>query len=276
MEIHARIDAEPDLSEDERQRLKAELTASLDNPKRLDDFAKKLKDADPASHARIADTLVAMATADGTVHPDEVRQLERLFRLMSLDPASLYGRLHDGAAVNRGRVITAKDDEAPEIIPPDQAYAATPIPPPPLPGRTPAVRVDTSRLEAIRKETRKASELLSEIFADDAEQISDPLAVEVDEPETTGDLFEGLERRYGALLLELRARSEWAADEFARLAREAGLMPAAVINVLNDWAFEIFDEPLLEGDDPITINLQLLPLPAGSGTSAEFDERVTS
>ena len=34
------------------------------------------------------------------------------------------------------------------------------------------------------------------------------------------------------------------------------------------------DKPLLEGDDPITINLQLLPLPAGSGS--QYDERVTS
>ena len=273
-EINARIDAEPDLSDDERQRLKAELTASLDNPKRLDDFAKKLKDADPASHAHIADTLVAMATADGTVHPEEVRQLERLFRLMSLDTASLYGRLHDGAAANRGRVVQTCDDEAPEIIPPDQAYVTVPIPPPPLPGPTATVRVDTSRLEAIREESRKARELLSTIFADDAEQALEPPPIEPEETETSGDLFEGLERRYGALLLELRVRGQWATDEFARLAREAGLMPAAVINVLNDWAFDIFDEPLLEGDDPITINLQLLPLPTGSGS--ESDERVTS
>lgn len=273
-EINARIDGEPDLSDDERQRLKAELTASLDNPKRLDDFTKKLKDADPASHARIADTLVAMATADGTVHPEEVRQLERLFRLMSLDTASLYGRLHDGAAANRGRVAQISDDDVPEIIPPDQASAATPIPPPPLPGRTATVRVDSSRLEAIREESRRARELLSTIFADELQETPEPPPVEPEDPETSGELFEGLERRYGALLLELRARAEWAADEFARLAREAGLMPAAVINVLNDWAFDIFDEPLLEGDDPITINLQLLPLPTGSGS--EYDERVTS
>ena len=121
-----------------------------------------------------------------------------------------------------------------------------------------------------------AAELLSDIFADDAEPTPEPLPVEIDEPEAAGDLFEGLERRYGALLLELRVRGEWAADEFGRLAREAGLMPAAVINALNDWALDLFGELLLEGEDPIAINLELLPLPAGSGASSEFDERVTS
>lgn len=275
-ELHARIDGEPDLSIDERQRLKAELTVGLEDPRRLDDFAKKLKDVDPNSRARIADTLIAMATADGTIHPDEVRQLERLFRLMSLDAAALYAHLHNGAVLTHGEMKATNDDDIPEIIPPDQAAATIPIPPPPLPSRKTSIRVDASRLEAIREETRMAAELLSDIFADDAEPTPEPLPVEIDEPEAAGDLFEGLERRYGALLLELRVRGEWAADEFGRLAREAGLMPAAVINALNDWALDLFGELLLEGEDPIAINLELLPLPAGSGASSEFDERVTS
>lgn len=277
-ELDARIDMTPGLSGDEKCRLKAELKVYAADPARLDEFAKKLKDVDPASRERIADTLVAMAAADGSVHPDEVRQLEKLFRIMSFDRRALYARLHEGAASARSSSRRSESDDVPEIIPASETVASTPIPPPPPAERKakPAIMVDASRLQAIREETRVAAGLLAEIFADEPEPAAEISPVMENELATEGELFEGLERRYGSLLLELRERGEWAASEFARLAREAGLMPAAVFDVLNNWALDLFDELLLEGDDPVIINLELLPNTSGIGQVTDFEERALS
>ena len=35
-------------------------------------------------------------------------------------------------------------------------------------------------------------------------------------------------------------------------------MPGAVINTLNDWALDRHDDLLLEGDDPIVVNLHIV------------------
>jgi len=262
-----RLDMTPGLSVDEQCRLKAELKLYAADPSRLDEFVKKLKDVEPASRERIADTLVAMAAADGSVHPDEVRQLEKLFRIMSFDQRALYARLHEGAASARSSSRRSESDDLPEIIPAGETVASTPIPPPPPAARKPksAITVDSSRLQAIREETRVAAGLLAEIFADELEPAAEMSPVVENEPDTEGELFEGLERRYGSLLLELRERGEWAASEFAHLAREAGLMPAVVFDVLNNWALDLFDELLLEDVDPVIINLELLPNASGIG-----------
>ena len=36
-------------------------------------------------------------------------------------------------------------------------------------------------------------------------------------------------------------------------------MPGAAIETLNDWAYDRFDDCLLEGDDPIVANTHLIP-----------------
>ncbi|MDP2781665.1 tellurite resistance TerB C-terminal domain-containing protein, partial [Devosia sp.] len=137
-------------------------------------------------------------------------------------------------------------------------------------------RVDTSRLAAIREETRAASDVLASIFIDEPE-LGTPTAPIEDTPAAIDDMdrFEGLERRYSLLLTKLGASEEWSSSEFGSLVREAGLMPAAAIEVLNNWSLDMFDELLLEGDEPIIVNLHLLPHDTGSNDDVlKFEERA--
>jgi hypothetical protein len=52
----------------------------------------------------------------------------------------------------------------------------------------------------------------------------------------------------------LGEREEISAGEFASLAERSGLMAGGAIETINDAAFQLCDEPLLEGADPIEIN----------------------
>lgn len=124
--------------------------------------------------------------------------------------------------------------------------------------------VDAARLAAIRAETAAVSSVLADVF-DDAEAPAPAAAAsEGVSPAAAAEAperYAGLDPRHGQFLHELAARESWPRAEFDRLAREFGLMPGAAMENLNAWAFERFDEPLVEEGDPVQLNLHLLPEP---------------
>ncbi|MBB3979748.1 peptidoglycan hydrolase-like protein with peptidoglycan-binding domain/tellurite resistance protein [Rhizobium azooxidifex] len=242
-----RIAAAADLSGDDKRRLEAEIRLNERYPARLDDWLKRLKDVPERARDAVAAELVALASADGDLHADEVRKLEAIFKRMGIDQKSLYERLHAGNSATR----TAGHPSMPSAPSPKTATSLSPT------------RIDLSRLQNIRSETRVTSNVLADIFVDEDEEGAAMLAeTPVEAPQS--DLFEGLEQRYGAFLSEILQRSSWSKDDFEHLARDASLMPGAAKEAINDWALDRFDELMIEGDDELDINSHLLPAPPTS------------
>ncbi|QND62110.1 hypothetical protein HB778_39205 (plasmid) [Mesorhizobium huakuii] len=250
--LFGKIDEAPGLSRDERVRLKAELKVCAADASRVADWTKRIGDVPEDRREDLADELVAIAVADGTLHAREVSQLEKLFRLMDLDQNSLYLRLQ-GSVAPQNRPRDGNDD-LPLVIP--AGIQPPSIPVSPAPPRTPATRVDVSRLEAIRRETRSTSSVLADIFLDEAEP---PIELQpaIEEIENGDAPFDGLERRYAWLLLQLIEQEAWTASDFERLVRGADLMPGAAKQALNDWSLDRFDELVLDGEDPVIVNASL-------------------
>jgi tellurite resistance protein len=253
--LNSMVATSPSLSVDERMRLRAELQVEIENPRRLAEWKKRLNDAPAASHSRIAQELVAVATADGVIDPREVTHLEKLFKQMGMETQLLYDQLHNGSGVESQSL-----DEALEIVVP--AVRSNEIPIPSQPKKVAAPRVDFDRLAAIRHETKSTASVLAEIFADEEVLFNEkppsvPNEVDLSAPDEGTD---GLEQRYAVFLSELRGQSEWSAEEFDQLARRANLFPGAAKEALNDWSLDRFDELILEGGDPIEINIHLLPV----------------
>lgn len=242
------IDRSGGLATDERRRLTAEMRVQAADPHSLSELKARLKTLPVDIRAWLADEIVTVASADGVVDPREVALLEKLFRQIDIDERTLYARLHGGVASGGSRAA--------------EGNAPTPIsvlaPQPPASAST-TTAIDLGRLAAIRHETAGITSVLSEIFAED-EPMEIPPIVEpdVEAPDDESGL-DGLDRRHRTLVVEIVERAEWAKDDFERLVRSVGLMPGAAIETLNDWAWERFDECLLEGDDPIVANAHLLP-----------------
>lgn len=249
--LRARIERQASLSAAERSRLKAEMLLGERNPERLDEWLKRLKDVPSDSRSTIADELISVASADGSLHAEEVKKLELVFKKLGIDRGALYDRLHAGSG---GGATTAAPMSVSEERP---AGMGAPI--------------DFSRLQSIRKETSVTANVLADIFADDEPDTSDPIVIEIDPPRAVGDTYDGLERRYASLLDELRSSTSWSAADFEHLVRDAGLMPGAAREAINDWSLDIYDEILIEGDDPVEVNIHLLPHPE-TPTSADMIE----
>lgn len=157
-----------------------------------------------------------------------------------------------------------------------------PIPlPPPLQVLRPALApiamaprvLDHAVVARIRAETRQVSGMLAAIYEDDPVHVRAPPApAEVPAvPEVLTPIpggvaktappeisFPGLDDEHARFLAALCDKSDWPRADFEALAASLGLMAGGAAEVLNDWAFDRFDDAIIEDGDSLTINTALL------------------
>lgn len=243
--IERHLEESLDLGGVERARLRAHLARLLKHPPTLRGVRRRADDLDEHKRRQLGTFLLTVAGADGHLDGDEIKVLEKIYDILGLGEDQVHQDLHDLAArgpgtVDRGPVtVVEADEEEAYDLPGDEANA-TARPEPSV--QAEGVDLDLDRVAAVQNETCDVARVLDDVFSDDEEE--DPPAFTVD----------GLTDEHEALLLDLSARGEWPRAEFDALAERYGLLPGFAIEQINDRAFEVADEPLLEGDDPIELN----------------------
>jgi hypothetical protein len=205
--------------------------------------------------------LITVAAAGQVVAPATVTALTRAYRLLGLDPGLLYRRLHQRSVAPTGPATPGDGPppaDGPIVVrrgrpgPPGHALPGTPsgVPDPP---NGPGSAVRLSREVVTRKvaETVAVSTLLAGIFTDEEVAVGPPAAL-------AGDASDGgpggLDQAHSRLLGELASRSSWSPADFAELAARHGVMPSGALDVINEVAMETAGEPVVEGDDELTVN----------------------
>jgi uncharacterized tellurite resistance protein B-like protein len=232
----------------DRLRLEAHARWLLAVPPSIAQLQSRLAGLPEERRHDLARFIIAVAAADGHVGVEEVKLLERLYKLLGLEAAQLFSDIHS---------FEASADEPVVVRPAGPVETGRPIP------RllheekdAQAVVLDMARIERIRADTAKVSSLLSEIFVEEGgAAVAPPAATE---PADEFAAFDGLDRRHEALLRELASRPEWERGEFEQLCRSMDLLPGGALESLNEWAFERFDEAIAEDGDPVVVNLSLL------------------
>ncbi|MCF5282877.1 Tellurite resistance protein TerB, partial [Pseudomonas syringae] len=123
--------------------------------------------------------------------------------------------------------------------------------------------LDMDRVAQLRRETAEASALLADVFRDDQEdeQQDDTQIAEDDASQDTpgtGTHLHGLDAGHSAFLRLLVSRNQWSRRELEVATAGMALMLDGALEQINDMAFELFDMPVSEGDDPIEINPDIL------------------
>ena len=186
---------------------------------------RKLKDTGPEAMARVRSALVAAAHADGVIQSEEVAGIEKIYKALGLDPALVYSDLHTGDASDGPvRVRAAEPGAAGEAIP-DEAPSGPP-------------KLDAARIAAIQSDTARVSSVLGDIFDDT------PDVPEDTEPDET--VLGGLDAKHSHLVKALIAQDHWTEDAFEDLCRAAGLLASGAIEDINEWAYDTYDEALLD------------------------------
>jgi hypothetical protein len=184
-----------------------------------------------------ASAAVAALAAGTRASAASVKQLEWLYKALGLPADELYAALHrapTGGETHSEAEIGASARAAVERE---------------LNG-SPSVVIDATVLDRARKSTQAVADVLSEIFVEEAAPSSSPAAIAV---ASSDGPFEGLDAAHGKLLSAILDAGSLPHGEFDRLARSAKLFPGGAVDNINEWAFDRFEESVVDDADELSI-----------------------
>jgi len=233
--LEAHVESAIGLDPGERERLRAHVEQVTRAKPSFAGLRKRLESLTPEQRERIGRGLVAVAAADGHISPEELKVLGKVFRLLGLDPDSVYSEAHTAAAGAKAPRVLGRDE--PKAT--EQADRST---------------LDRSLIEARIEETARVSSVLADIF--DSE-VDDEPAGGVAAPRVEAAGRHGLEGAQVALARDLAEQQSWARAEVEELAAERNLLVDGALEEINNAAFERCDAPFTEGDDPIEVDVEV-------------------
>jgi uncharacterized tellurite resistance protein B-like protein len=285
--LTARLESTLGLPAPEQVRLRAHLRWLIAAGVKLTGLKKRLEALHDDQRLSVADFLLTIAAADGVIDPGEVTTLTRIYMLLGLDPSTVYAQLHERVAnVERARRQQPATD--PVVVRPaaatPQGFAlpTTPPAPSPRPNRpdpatvaanaTPQVVLDQQIIDAKLAETANVAALLATIFTDDEPTTapSAPVGRHIApassatppgdrlSPDAAGLPVSGLDVPHTHLLRELAAAPVWSRQAFEELTRRHNVLPTGALDVLNEAAIDNTGDPVIEGEEELTINTDVL------------------
>ena len=243
--LAAQINADPSVTEAERLRLHANLSWMAAVPPDMSMLRNRLRNATESARSALGQLAVVAAGADGTIDPEEIRMIERLYAAMGLERERVYTDLH--ALTSASEPVTMR-----RAGPSPREFA---IPSPPVETPVGTVALDTARVSAVMADTVRVSRVLSDIFSDDEDDDEETFDDAV--PADTDNRFGRLDAPHRAVAAVLITRHQWTEEDIAALADEHQLMAAGALETINEWAFESFGDALIEQYDGYEVNGEL-------------------
>lgn len=235
------------LSEDERAVLNANLDWFVLTEPDFGFLRRRLKEVSPQSAHVVRRLAVDIARADSIIHADEVRSLEKIYQTLGFNEAEVYSDLHAGTQeAGPVSVRAAQPDPTGEEIPLELSSK-------------PGLNLDHSRISTLTAETEQAKRALSEIFNEPTD-VEDTLPEDVEDEHSLSNALAGLDAVHSKFAIELVQREFWSTNEFHSLAQQHGLLSAGGLETLNEWAFDKFDDALVEEYDGYEINQDIAEL----------------
>ncbi len=233
------------LTEGEKRRLGAHLKWFVKACPSRTDLFKKLEKLPENQKYLVADFLLEVARVDGNIDPEEVKLLSKLYSKMGLSEEELHTSIHQSFTRHREPTepVTIKDAD-----PTEESYAI-----PEEAQKERGVTLDLDAIQRKKKETAAVTNLLHNIFTED-EPESVPTAPIHSMNDST---IRGLSPEMSDFLRALGKKSVWSRQDIEELAQRCGLMPDGTIEDINDLAYDIADEPLLEEDEDMIINQEI-------------------
>lgn len=248
------------VSPNDRRRLIARLRLRYTRSVTLASLKRPLAALPAGAASRLCNFLVRAAQQDGVVSPAEVRALQKVFRALGKAPEDVYHILHN------------VDQPQKQVTP---AAPSTPSP------RVSVITLDPIKLAALEAETHVVQSMLAGIFTD--EPLPPPTTPAGDGPEapatstigthTIADqgavetVLPGLDDAHAALARLLLTAPSHARAVLLDAAAEHSLMLDGALETINDVAYDHWETPFCEGEDPVVLTPEALAL-AGKASFA--------
>lgn len=237
------IHANDQLTKMEKTSLLAFLYWCLRTPQAPTGINKKLSEVSATEKSAISHILISVALADGRITPKKIKQLEKLYSSLGLDKKQVTTDIHTLTAKNSEPVTIAKRDT-------ETAFTI----PQPAAEKPNGFKLDEEMIRIRAEETDQVRGVLEEIFTPQDEEQPEE---EISAPPPAENPLLALDQAHQDLFHRLLEKETWERKALHELCEEYGLMVDGAIEVLNEWAFDHANAPLIEDDELIFIDVPL-------------------
>lgn len=227
------------LTPSQTRRLLAHLRLLVQAPVTLAALKKKFEPLDQGVKETIAAFMATVAQSDGEVSPAEVKLLEKIYKALGVDATKVFTDVHAVAAgAKPSPAAIARVEEG-------------------------GFKLDPAKIAALQQDTERVSAMLANIFTE-AEEMAPPAVPEPIEGPAESESAPanasllGLDEAHSALARMMLSRPQWSREELLDVAADLDLMLDGALEHINEAAFDAHDLPLFEGEDPVTVNADIL------------------
>ena len=260
--LFSHVESSLGLTDHERTRLEAHARWLVESGVKLTGLTKRLTALSESQREGLGRLLIDVAVVDGVVKPEEVRTVGKIYKLLNLDDSQVTSRLHQAMTGSSG----LRDE--PVLV----RHADPSVPGAPVPARPVSAPISNkfslneASIEEKLRDTAMVSALLQDIFEEDVSKPApgrrvattpenSPATPAVDhQTETAAELVAGLDANHSNLFRAVTEIKAFSRGDFDALCERLGLLPNGALDTLNDAAVEVCDEPLVDGDEDLTIN----------------------
>lgn len=205
---------------------------------------QKLSAASIPEKQAISNILITVALADGHVGLDEIKQLEKLYITMGLDKKQVTRDIHILSTENEPVTVGLRDKEVSFNIP--QANIEV--------NSSKSFSLNENLVKIREEETRQVKGILEGIFSEREEippVLSSPITINKDNP------LQFLDKEHQTLFIQLISKETWDKIELHEICKKLGLMTDGAMEVLNEWAFNLTNVPLIEDGETVYVDVNL-------------------
>lgn len=177
----------------------------------------------------MGNALIQLACINGDIHPKRIDSLKKVLPLLGIKSENIHSQVHRLLTDGDGFAVVEKKSDAVEFtINGKPAYPQQSV--------APSVTINQKKLRIFEQQTKAAQELLSGIFVEE----------EAATPQNTGT--DNITSAWMEVLKLLLTKKTWERAEVESMCKERGLMVGAVLEQINDFAYEKVDDTVIEDD----------------------------
>ena len=177
----------------------------------------------------MGNALIRLACVDGDVHPKRIDGLKKILPLLGIEINNIHSQIHRILTDGEGFATIEKKSGAVEFVIGTEIEKGN-------------NQIDTNiilnseKLHIFEQQTKNAQELLSEIFVDE------------DIPTSQNTIDNTATDKWKDVLTLLLSKEKWEREEIENRCQEMGLMLGAVLEQINDFAYDKVDDVVVEDD----------------------------
>lgn len=211
-----------------QRRLKCRARLLMIEPVSLAALKKKVELLDSSAREMIAGFAASLVQSDTKASAVEIKLLEKIYKLLGVEQSKVYSAVHQ-SATSPGLMAKAK---------PASGFI-----------------LDKEKIAALQQDSESLSSLLGNIFK---EEVDTPMPIVIVEENLTNNAILGLDDAHSAFARMLLSRISWSRHELGAIAQDLEVMLDGALEKLNEAAFDTYDFPFTDGDDPIEISPEII------------------